>query len=150
MALRLFLLGPCGFLERGQGVLLLLEGSLRILEGHDLFLESPGEHGDSRPHTLELGLLALKLDLLRFEGLLLLLERRSGLPQLDLTCLGLLGLLVSCGSLGIALTGGSDQLLLQLADARLQGCHLVSSRVGLLQTRGQGVIVQAKSVHPGV
>ena len=120
-SLRLFLLDPRGFLERGQGVLLLLEGSLRVLEGHDLFLESPGERGDSRPLTLELSLLALELGLLRFEGLLLLLERRSGLPQLGLTCLGLLGLLVSCGSLGIVLTGGSGQLLLQLADALLQG-----------------------------
>ena len=78
--LRLFLLDLCGFLVCGQDVLLLLEGSLRILEGHvlflegfALFLESPGERGNSRPLTLELGLL-------RFEGLLLLLERRSGLP----------------------------------------------------------------------
>jgi len=146
--LRLFLLDPCGFLVRGQGVLLLLEGSLRVLEGHflllegfALFLESPGERGDSRPLTLELGLLALELGLLHFEGLLLLPERRSGLPQLGLTCLGLLGLLVSCGSLGVALTGGSGQLLLRLADARLQGCHLVSSCVGLLQSRDQSVIV---------
>ena len=138
-SLRLFLLDPCGFLEHGQGVLLLLEGNLRVLEGHNLFLEgfalfleSPGERGDSRPLTLELGLLALELGLLRFEGLLLLLERRSGLQQLGLTCLGLLGLLVSCGSLGISLTGGSGQLLLQLADARLQGGHLVGPSVGLL------------------
>jgi hypothetical protein len=129
--LRLFLLDPCGFLEHGQGVLL-LEGSLRILEGRDLFLESPGERVDSRPLTLELGLLALELGLLRFKGLLLLLECRSGLPQLGLTCLGLLGLLVSCGSLGVALTGGSGQLLLQLADARLQGGHLLGPSVGLL------------------
>ena len=78
-SLRLFLLDPCGFLQRGQGVLLLLEGSLRILEGRDLFLKSPGERGDSRPLTLELGLLALELGLLRFEGLLLLLERFSSL-----------------------------------------------------------------------
>ena len=42
----LFLLGLCGFLERGQGVLLLLEGSLCILdrcflltEGHILLSE---------------------------------------------------------------------------------------------------------------
>ena len=86
-----------------------------------LFLESPGERGDSRPLTLELSLLALELGLLHFEGLLLLLECRSGLPQLGLTCLGLLGLLVSCGSLSVVLTGGSGQLLLQLVDVRLQG-----------------------------
>ena len=123
--MHLFLLGPHGFLERGQGVLLLLEGSLRVLEGHDLFLEgfalfleSPGERGNSRPLMLELGLLALELGLLRFEGLLLLLECRSGLPQLGLTCLGLLGLLVGCDLLGAELTGGSGQLLLQLTDAR--------------------------------
>ena len=146
--LRLFLLDPRGFLERRQGVLLLLEGSLRVLEGHDLFLrgfalflESSGERGDSRPLTLELGLLALELGLLHFEVLLLLLERRSGLPQLGLTCLSLLGLLIGCGLLGVAFTGGSGQLLLQLADARLQGCHLVSSCVGLLQSRDQGAIV---------
>ena len=115
------MLDPCGFLERRQGVLLLLEGNLRVLEGHDLFLEgfalfleSPDERGNSRLLMFELGLLALELGLLRFKGLLLLLERRSGLPQL-----GLLGLLVSCGLLGIALTGGSGQLLLQLTDASL-------------------------------
>ena len=120
--MRLFLLDPRGFLERGQGVLLLLEGSLYVLEGHDLFLEgfalfleSPGERGDSRPLTLELSLLALELGLLRFEGLLLLLERRSGLPQLGLTCLGLLGLLVSYSSLRIALTVGLGQPALQPA-----------------------------------
>ena len=97
-----------------------------------LFLESPGERGDSRPLTVELGLLVLELGLLHFEGLLLLLERRSGLQQLGLTCLGLLGLLVSRNSLGVALTGGSGQLLLQLMDARLQGGHLVGPSVGLL------------------
>ena len=155
--MRFFLLDSRGFLERGQGVLLLLESSLRVLEDHDLFLEgfalfleSPGERGDSRPLTLELGLLALELGLLRFEGLLLLLERRSGLPQLGLTCLGLLGLLVSRNSLGVALTGGSGQLLLQLMDARLQGGHLLGLSVGLLQSRGQGGIVRVKPMHPGV
>ena len=79
-SLCLFLLDPCSFLEHGQGVLLLLEGSLHVLEGHNLFLESPGERGNSRPLMLELGLLALELGLLRFKGLLLLLERCSGLP----------------------------------------------------------------------
>ena len=115
-----------------------------------LFLESPGERGDSRPLTVELGLLVLELGLLHFEGLLLLLERRSGLLQLGLTCLALLGHLVSCGSLDVALTSGSCQLLLQLADARLQGCHLVSSCVGLLQSHDQGIILRAKPVHHGV
>ena len=80
----------------------------------------------------------------------LLLKRRSSTLQLGLMRLGLLGLLVSCGSLSVTLTGGSGQLLLQLVDARLPGCHLVSSCVGLLQSRDQGVIVRAKPVHPGV
>ena len=72
--LRLFLLGPCGLLERGQGVLLLLEGGLRVPDGHLLFLEgsallleSPGERGDGCLLVLELGLLALELGLLALE-----------------------------------------------------------------------------------
>ena len=119
-----------------------MEGHDLFLEGFTLFLESPGERGDSRPLTLELGLIALELGLLHLEGLLLLLERRSGLPQLGLTCLGLLGLLVSCGSLGVALTGGSGQLLLQLTDARLQGGHLLGPSIGLLQSCGQGSMIK--------
>ena len=142
--MRLFLLDPRGFLVRGQGVLLLLEGSRLVPEGHVFLLEGPGERGDRHPLMLEHGLHALELGLLRFEGLLLLLERRSGLQQLGLTCLGLLGLLVSCGSLGVALTGGSGQLLLQLMDARLQGGHLLGPSVGLLQSCRQGGIVRVK------
>ena len=137
--------GDVGFELLGQS-----GGELLYGGGGAHFLESPGECSDSRPLTLELDLLALELGLLRFEGLLLLLERRSGLPQLGLTCLGLLGLLVSCGSLGIVLTGGSGQLLLQLMDARLQGGHLLGLSVGLLQSRGQGGIVRVKPMHPGV
>ena len=81
--LRLFLLDSGGLLERGQGVLLLLEGSLRVphnnlllLEGLALLLEGPGERGDGRLLALELGLLALELGLLALELGLLLLDRR--------------------------------------------------------------------------
>ena len=49
--------------------------------------------------TLELNLRALEFGLLRLERFILLLYRRSSSPQLSLMCLGLLGLLVSCGSL---------------------------------------------------
>ena len=99
---------------------------------------------------LEHDLLALELGLFRFKGFLLLLEHRSSLPQLGLTCLGLLGLLVSCGSLSVTLTGGSGQLLLQLMDARLQGGHLLGPSVSLLQSHGQGGIVRVEPMHPGV
>ena len=77
-------------------------------------------------------LLALELGLLRLEGLFLLLKHRSSSLQLGLMCPDLLGLLDSCGSLNVALTGGSGQLSFQLANARIQGCHLVSSSVGLV------------------
>ena len=80
--MRLFLLDPRGFLERGQGVLLLLEGGLRfpdgrfpILEVFTLLLEGARERGDGRLLALELGLLALELGLLALEFGLLLLER---------------------------------------------------------------------------
>ena len=76
-------------------------------------------------------LLALELGLLRLEGLFLLLKCCSSSLQLGLMCPGLLGLLDSCGSLSVALTGGSGQLLLQLTNACLQGSHLVSLSVGL-------------------
>ena len=65
-------------------------------------------------------------------------------------CLSLLGLLVSYGSLSVALTGGSGQLSFQLANACFQGCHLVSSSVGLVQSRDQDGIVRIKPMHHGV
>ena len=84
----LFLLSPCGFLKRGQGVLLLLKGSLCVLdrrflltEGHVLLSVGRGERGDSRLLALEFGILVLELGLLRLEGLFLLLKRRSSSLQ---------------------------------------------------------------------
>jgi hypothetical protein len=121
-----------------------------LLEGFVLLLEGPDERGDGRPLVLELGLLALELGLLTLKLGLLLLKRCSSLPQLGLAFLGLLGLLVSHGSLSIALTGSSGQFLLQLVDAPLQGCHLVGPSVGLFQSRDQGGIVQIEPMHPGV
>ena len=112
MSLRLFLLDPHGFLERGQGLLLLLEGGLRIPGGRFLLLEGPGERGDGHPLALELGLLALELGLLALELGLLLLERRPSSLQLGSLCLGLLGSLLRHGPLGVALAGGLRQLLL--------------------------------------
>ena len=119
MSLRLFLLDPRGFHERGQGVLLLIEGSLRIpdsrfllLEGFTLLLEGPGERGDGRLLALELGLLALQLSLLALELGLLLLEHRPSSLQLGSLRLGLLGFLCRHGPLGVALSGGLHPLLL--------------------------------------
>ena len=110
--MRLFLLDPCGFLVREQGVLLLLEGGLSIthcrfllLEGFALLLEGPGQRSDGRLLALELGLLALELGLL-------LLERRPNMLQLGSLCLGLQSLLLRCGPLDVALAGGLRQLLL--------------------------------------
>ena len=82
--------------------------------------------------ALELGLLALEFGLLRLEPLILLLQRRSSSPQLGLMRLGLLGILVSRGSLRVALAVGSGRLMSQPVDPRLQGCHLVGPRVGLV------------------
>ena len=103
--LRLFLLDPCGFLVRGQGVLLHHEVGLGVmhcrfllLEGFALLLEGPGERGDGRLLVLELGLL--------------LLERRPNTLQLGSLCLGLQSLLLRCGPLDVALAGGLRQLLL--------------------------------------
>ena len=117
--MRLFLLDPCGVLVRGQGVLLLLEGGFGIthchfllLEGFALLLEGPGQRSDGRLLALELGLLALELGLLALELGLLLLERRPNTLQLGSLRLGLLSLLLRCGPLDIALTGGSCQLFL--------------------------------------
>ena len=110
--LRFFLLDPGDLLERGQGVLLLLEGGLRIPNGHLLFLEGPGERGDGRLLALELGLLALELGLLVLELGLLLLERRPNTLQLGNLRLGLLSLLLRRGPLDVALAGGPRQLFL--------------------------------------
>jgi hypothetical protein len=119
MSLCLFLLDPCGFLERGQRVLLLLEGGLRVPDGHFILLEGfalllkgPGGCGDGRLLTLELSLLALELGLLALELGLLLLERRPSSLQLSSLCLGLLIFLFHRGALGVALAGGPRQLLL--------------------------------------
>ena len=78
-------------LECGQGVLLLLEGTLRAPSGRLLLSkggislsEGCGEHGDGRLLALELGLLAQKLGLL-------LLERRPSSLQLGSLLLGFLG-----------------------------------------------------------
>ena len=116
---RLFLLGPCGFLVRKQGVLLLLEGGLGIthcrfllLEGFAFLLEGPSQHSDGRLLALKLGLLALELGLLALELSLLLLERRPNALQLSSLRLGLLSLLLRRGLLDVALTGGPRQLLL--------------------------------------
>ena len=88
--LRFRLLDSDGPFERGQGVLLLLEGGLRVpddhllfLEGFTLFLEGPGERGDGHLLALELGLLALEFGLLVLELRLLLLQHRPSSPQLD-------------------------------------------------------------------
>ena len=110
--LRFLLLDSGSLLERGQGVLLLLEGGLRVpdghllfLEGFSLFLEGPGERGDSRLLALELGLLVLELGLL-------LLERRPSTLQLGSLRHGLLSLLLRRGPLDVALAGSSCQLFL--------------------------------------
>jgi hypothetical protein len=117
--LRPFLLDPGGLLERRQRVLLLLEGGLRISDGHLVFLEGStlllegtGHRSDGRLLALELGLLALELDLLALELGLLLLERRPNTMQLGSLRLGLLSLLLRRGPLDIALTSGLRQLLL--------------------------------------
>ena len=67
----LFLLGPCGFLEHGQGGFLLLKGGLCVPDGHLLLPEgcvlhrkSRGERGDGCFLALELSFLALELGLL--------------------------------------------------------------------------------------
>jgi hypothetical protein len=99
---------------------------------------------------MELGLLALELGLFRLERLMFLLKRRSSLPQLGLVRLGLLGLLVNCGSLCVALAFGSGQLSFQPADPRLQGCHLVGPSIGLVQLRHQSGVVPIEPVHPGI
>ena len=103
--LRLFLLDSGGLLERGQGVLLLLEGGLRVshdhpllLEGFALLLEGPGQRGDGRLVVLELGLL--------------LLEHHPNALQLNSLRLSLLSLLLRRGPLDIALSGGLRQLFL--------------------------------------
>ena len=117
--LRLFLLDPGSLLERGQGVLLLLEGGLRVPDGHLLFLEGsalllegPGQHSDGRLLALELVLLALELGLLVLELGLLLLERHPNTLQLGSLSLGLLSLLHCRGPQDVALAGGPRQLLL--------------------------------------
>ena len=115
----LFLLDPCGFPVRGQGVLLLLEGGLGVTHCHFLLREgrvppSEGcvERGDGRLLALELGLLALELDFLVLELSLLLLERRPNTLQLGSLRLGLLSLLLPRGPLDVALAGGPRQLFL--------------------------------------
>ena len=65
-------------------------------------------------------------------------------------CLGLLGLLVSCGSLRVTLAVGSGRLAFQPMDPRFQGCHPVGLGVGLVQLHDQGGIVSIEPVHPGV
>ena len=119
MSLRLFLLDPCGLLEGGQGIFLLLKGGLSVthcrfllLEGIALLLEGPGGHGDGRLLALELGLLALELGHLALELGFLLLERHPSALQLGGLCLGFPSLLLCCGSLDVTLTGGPRQLLL--------------------------------------
>ena len=101
-----------GLLEGRQGVLFLLEGGLRIPEGHlpflegfALLLEGPGERGNGCLLALELGLLALEF------GFLLLECRRSTL-QLSGLCLGFPSLLLCCGPLDVTLAGSPRQLLL--------------------------------------
>ena len=123
----LFLLDPGGFLEQGQGVLLLLEGGLRVPDGHLLFLEGstlllegPGQRSDGRLLALELGLLALELGVLALELGFPLLESRPSELQLDGLRLGFLSLLLCCSSLDVTLTGGPRQLLLQRLLTRLQ------------------------------
>ena len=110
--MRLFLLDPCGFLVRGQGLLLLLEGSLGIThcrfllrEGRVPLYEGRVECGDGRLLTLELGLLALELGLL-------LLERRPKTLQLGSLRLGFLSPLFRGGPLDVTLARGPRQLLL--------------------------------------
>ena len=110
--LHFLLLDSGGLLERGQGVLLLLEGGLRVPDGHLLFLEGPGERGDGRLLPLELGLLALEFGLLVLELGLLSIERRPNTLQLGSLLLGVLSLLLRRGRLDVALTGGSRQLFL--------------------------------------
>ena len=103
--LRLLLLDSGGLHERGQGVLLLIEGGLRVphddlllLEGFALLLEGPGERGDGRLLALELGLLALELGLF-------LLEHRPNALQLGSLRLSLLSFLLCRGPLDVALFG---------------------------------------------
>ena len=106
------MLDPGDPLERGQGVLLLLEGGLCIPDDHLLFLkgsalllEGPGERGDGRLLALELGLLALELGLLELELGLFLLERRPNALQLGSLLLGFPSLLLCCGPLDVTLAG---------------------------------------------
>ena len=117
--MRLLLLGLCGVLVCGQGVLLFLEGGLGVthcrfllLEGFALLLEDPGQRSDGRLLALKLGLLALELGVLALELGLLLLERRPNTLQLGSLRLGLLSLLLHRGPLDVALTGDPRQLLL--------------------------------------
>ena len=95
--------------------------------------EGVGEHSDGRFLDLELS--------------------RPGhedfrvLPQHGRLRLDLLGLLLGCGPLRVALTVGSGKLELQRSVAHLQGRHL---GIGLAQPHAQAGIVPPEPVHPGV
>ena len=145
--MRLFLSDLCCFLERGQGVFLLLKGSLGVThcrflfpEGHVPLCEGRVERGDGRLLALELGLLALKLGLL-------LLERRPSSLKLGSLHPDLLGSPLRRSSLGIVLVGGLRQLLLQ----RMLACPRVGHQgVGLDRSNDQLGIVLSKPTHLGV
>jgi hypothetical protein len=131
--LLLLQLSPCSIhllLERGQGGLLLFEGSLYVANGHlprledDVLLyEELGKCRDGRLLALELSLLALELGLLLIEHLVFLLQRRRIPPQLGYLHLDLLGLPFGCGSLCVSLAAGLGELLLLHVVSRLQVGH---------------------------
>jgi len=152
--LRFLLLGSGNLFERGQGVLLLLKGGLRVPDGHLLFLEGfalflkgPGERSDGRLLALELDLLALELGLLVLELDLLLLKHRPHMLQLGSPRLGIMSFLLRRGPLDITLTGGSRQLFLWRLLTRPQICHL---GVGVDVLQHQIGIVLPKPAHLGV
>ena len=120
-------------LKHRQGGFLLFEGGLCVPNGHLSCLEDDvllhvglGEHRDGHLLALELSLHALELGLLLLDCLVFLLQRRRIPSQLGRLCLDLLGLLLGCGSLRIALAAGLGELVLP---------HMVP----LLQVRHQGV-----------
>ena len=141
-------------LKHRQGGFLLFEGGLCVPNGHLSWLkdnvllhEGLSERRDGRFLALELSLLALELGPLRLDRLVFLLQRRRIPSQLGRLCLDLLGLLLGCGSLRVALAAGLGQLLLPLAVSLLQVGH---QGVDFAYLREEAGVVLLEPMHPGV